>query len=106
MQFLATWAKRLSWKEVAVTFRTTSEKVFRSVEWAVQWGLAHRDLSMISDNYIDRAMRKSYGFGPLELQKLFSVIRLAHYRSRNGPTDFADEAEKQAAVLVLGAAGA
>jgi hypothetical protein len=47
MQFLATWAKRLSWKEVAVTFHTSWEKVFRSVEWAVQWGLANRDLSNV-----------------------------------------------------------
>jgi hypothetical protein len=31
MQFLATWAKRLSWKETAVVFRTSWEKVFRSV---------------------------------------------------------------------------
>ena len=33
--FLASWAKRLSWKEVAVVFRTTWENVFRSVSHAV-----------------------------------------------------------------------
>ena len=38
MHFLATWAKRLSWKDTAAAFRTTWEKVFNSVEWAVQWG--------------------------------------------------------------------
>jgi transposase len=36
MQFLATWAKRLSWKETGVDFRSTGEKVFRSLEGAVQ----------------------------------------------------------------------
>ena len=56
MQFLATWAKKLSWKEVAVTFRTTWEKVFRSVEWAVQWGLAHRDLSNVQSIGVDEVL--------------------------------------------------
>jgi transposase len=32
MQFLATWAKRLSWQEVAAIFQTSWEKVFHSVE--------------------------------------------------------------------------
>ena len=45
MQFLARWAKRLSWQDVARVFKTSWEKVFRSVEWSVQWGLAHRDMS-------------------------------------------------------------
>jgi transposase len=56
MQFLATWAKKLSWKEVAVSFRTTWEKVFRSVEWAVQWGLAHRDLSKVQSIGVDEVL--------------------------------------------------
>ena len=43
--FLARWARRLSWKEVAEVFYTSWEKVFRSVEMAVEWGRAHRDLS-------------------------------------------------------------
>jgi transposase len=56
MQFLASWAKRLSWKEVAVAFRTSWEKVFRSVEWAVQWGLAHRDLSNVQAIGVDEVL--------------------------------------------------
>jgi len=44
-QFLAHWAKKLSWKEVAVSFQTSWEKVFQAVEYIVQWGLQHRDLS-------------------------------------------------------------
>ena len=46
-RFLARWAKRLSWKETADAFSTTWDNVFRSVKHAVEWGLAHRDLSGI-----------------------------------------------------------
>lgn len=46
--FLARWAKRLSWSEVAQVFRTSWNTVFRAVEQAVEWGLAHRDLTGIS----------------------------------------------------------
>jgi transposase len=56
MHFLANWAKRLSWKETAVAFRTTWEKVFHSVEWAVQWGLAHRDLSNVTSIGVDEVL--------------------------------------------------
>jgi len=37
--FLAGWAKRLSWQQVAVAFRTSWANVFRSVQMAVRWGL-------------------------------------------------------------------
>jgi transposase len=56
MHFLAAWARRLSWKETAVIFRTTWEKVFHSVEWAVEWGLAHRDLSNVSSIGVDEVL--------------------------------------------------
>ena len=51
--FLANWARRLSWKEVAEAFRTTWDHVFRSVEMAVTWGRAHQDLSGIGAIGID-----------------------------------------------------
>jgi len=51
--FLARWAKRLSWTEVAEAFRTTWEHVFRSVEMAVTWGQEHRDLTGITRIGID-----------------------------------------------------
>lgn len=47
--FLAGWAKRLSWKAVAEAFRTTWDHVFCSVEMAVAWGRAHRNLSGIDE---------------------------------------------------------
>jgi transposase len=56
MNFLASWAKRLSWQEVARTFRTSWGKVFRSVEWAVQWGLEHRDLSNVRSIGVDEVL--------------------------------------------------
>jgi transposase len=51
--FLAGWAKRMSWSDVAAAFRTTWENVFRSVEMAVQWGLQHRSLDGIASLGID-----------------------------------------------------
>lgn len=38
--FLAGWAKRLSWKEVADVFGTYWDSVYRSVRHAVLWALA------------------------------------------------------------------
>ena len=43
--FLAKWARRLSWKEVAAVFRTSWDSVFRSVKHAVYWGIVHRGVS-------------------------------------------------------------
>jgi len=52
-QFLAFWAKRLSWTEVGRTFKASWGVVFRSVKWVVDWGLAHRDLSGVGAIGID-----------------------------------------------------
>jgi transposase len=51
--FLARWAKRLSWREVARVFGTTWEHVFRSVKHAVSWGLKQRDLEGIEAMGVD-----------------------------------------------------
>jgi transposase len=51
--FLATWAKRLSWSEVASIFHTSWDSVTRAVEYAVAWGLAHRDLSEVTALGVD-----------------------------------------------------
>lgn len=53
MHFLAAWAKRLSWKETAEAFGASWGKVFRSVQWMVQWGLAHRDVSDVTAIGVD-----------------------------------------------------
>jgi len=51
--FLARWAKRLSWKEVATVFRTSWDQVFRSVAMAVAWGRDHVNLAGIEAIGID-----------------------------------------------------
>jgi transposase len=51
--YLATWAKRLSWGEVGSIFRTSWDSVCRAVEYAVEWGLAHRDLSGLTALGVD-----------------------------------------------------
>ena len=51
--FLAMWAKRLSWTDVAEAFRTSWEKVFRSVQMAVDWGREHMDLTGIESIGVD-----------------------------------------------------
>lgn len=61
--FLAGWAKRLSWKEVAVAFHTSWDMVFRSVEMAVEWGLAHRNLEDVRAIGIDEVLwQRGYKF--------------------------------------------
>ncbi len=51
--FLARWAKRLSWKEVAVAFKTSWDNVFRSVRFVVEYGLKHRDFKGITAIGVD-----------------------------------------------------
>jgi transposase len=57
MQSLAHWARKLSWLDVAKSFKTSWEKVFRSVERMVEWGLAHRDLTGIKSIGVDEIAR-------------------------------------------------
>ncbi|MCI0355595.1 MAG: ISL3 family transposase [Acidobacteria bacterium] len=51
--FLARWAKRMSWSEVAAAFHTSWDNVFRSVKYAVSWGLKRRDLKRIKAIGVD-----------------------------------------------------
>jgi len=51
--FLATWARRLPWTEVGRIFGTSWGVVFRSVQWVVEYGLAHRDLNGVQALGID-----------------------------------------------------
>jgi transposase len=67
--FLARWARRLSWKEVAQVFRASWESVFRSVEMAVQWGRAHQDLRGVQAIGIDEiAWKKGHQYLTLVYQ--------------------------------------
>ena len=53
MGFLARWARRLSWRETAQVFDCSWEAVYRSVQWIVEWGLAHRTLSGVTSIGVD-----------------------------------------------------
>jgi transposase len=53
MGFLARWARHLSWRQTARSFQTSWEAVYRSVQWFVQWGLAHRQLEGVEAIGID-----------------------------------------------------
>lgn len=51
--FLARWAKRLSWAQVAEAFRTSWHTVYCSVDQAVEWGRRHQDLEGITAIGVD-----------------------------------------------------
>ena len=51
--FLAGWAKRMSWSQVAEAFQTNGYRVYHAVERAVEWGRAHMDLQGITAIGVD-----------------------------------------------------
>ena len=50
---LAFWARKLSWKETAMTFRVSWGSVADAVTWVVEWGLDHRDMDNITAIGVD-----------------------------------------------------
>jgi transposase len=67
--FLARWAKRLSWQEVADTFRTSWNTVYRAVTGAVLWGIANRSLEGITAIGVDEIQwRKGHKYLTLVYQ--------------------------------------
>jgi transposase len=92
--FLASWAKKLSWKETSETFNVSWEHVFRSVKDVVDYGMKNRSLKDIFSIGIDEikykighkyltlgpveglnnkakvAIRKSYGFREYDVLKM------------------------------------
>jgi transposase len=51
--FLAHWARKLSWEEVALSFKVSWTDVYASVQWVVDYGLKHRVLENIQAIGID-----------------------------------------------------
>lgn len=77
--FLASWAKVLSWKEVARRFHSSWDTVFRCVEHAVRWGLAHRNLDGILAIGVDElAWKKRHKYLTLVYQLDHGRRRLLH----------------------------
>lgn len=68
--FLAKWARRLAWSEVAVIFRTSWDSVCRAVEYAVEWGLAHRRLAGVKAVGVDEI---SWGKGHAYLTLVYQI---------------------------------
>ena len=58
--FLASWARRLSWTEVARVFGSTWARVAESVEFAVKWGRRHMSLDGIQSIGIDEIAWRSH----------------------------------------------
>jgi transposase len=77
MLFLARWARRLSWKETAVVFRTSWDKVFDAVEYVVTYGLAHRTLGQIDAIGVDEIQyAKGHKYLTLVYQIDIGITRL------------------------------
>jgi transposase len=53
MGFLASWARRLSWRETAQVFQTSWESVYRSVAWFMECGQNHRQLDGVNSIGVD-----------------------------------------------------
>ncbi len=68
--FLARWARKLSWQEVAQAFSTTWDKVYQSVCYVVDYGLQHRDLRAIESVGVDEIQ---YGKGHRYLTVLYQI---------------------------------
>ena len=95
--FLATWAKRLSWKETASIFGTSRDSVFRAIQWVVHWGIIHRDLTGIESIGIDEIQyRRGHKYLTLVYQLDQGFKRLLYVRkdrteeSLNGFFDLLD----------------
>lgn len=77
MQFLANWARKLSWLEVARSFHTSWQKVFHSVQWLVSWGLERRVLGKISAIGVDEiAYNRGHKYLTLVYQIEADMVRL------------------------------
>jgi transposase len=70
MVFLAHWARMLSWKETAQAFHTSWEKVYQSVGYVVEWGLAHRTLGPLRAIGVDEI---AYGRGHNYLTLVYQI---------------------------------
>jgi transposase len=100
--FLASWAKRLSWQEVAKAFGTSWDSVFRAIQWVVEWGVVHRELSSIQSIGVDEIQyRRGHKYLTLVYQldagskRLLYVAKDRTERSLNGFFDILDDTTRQ-----------
>ena len=77
MLYLAHWARTLSWKETALSFNTSWEKVCQAVEYVVGWGLEQRQLGPLRAIGVDEiAYGKGHDYLTLVYQIDAGVTRL------------------------------
>jgi transposase len=77
MLFLAHWARKLSWKETALSFNTSWEKVCQAVEYVVSWGLEHRTIGRLGAFGVDEIARgKGHDYLTLVYQIDAGITRL------------------------------
>jgi transposase len=70
MLFLAHWARKLSWKETALSFHSSWEKVCQAVEYVVAWGLEQRTLGPIQAIGVDEI---AYAKGHKYLRLVYQI---------------------------------
>ncbi len=68
--FLAKWARKLSWQEVARSFGTTWDNVYRAVKTTVEYGLKHRCLDGVTAIGADELQ---YGKGHQYLTLVYQI---------------------------------
>ena len=100
--FLATWAKRLSWQEVARIFGTSWDSVYRAIDWVVCWGVVHRDLHSITAIGVDEIQfQRCHKYLTLVYQldegvkRLLYVARDRTEASLNGFFDILDQKTRE-----------
>jgi transposase len=100
--FLARWAKRLPWEEVARIFHTTWRNVFEAVRHAVFWGIFHRDLGGIEAIGVDEIQwQRGHRYLTLVYQiedgmkRLLWIARDRTEQSLRGFFQYLSDAERQ-----------
>lgn len=77
--FLARWSKKLSWKEVAETFKVNWEQVFSAVSYVVEYGLKHRNLNDVKAIGVDEIQyEKGHNYMTLVYQIDGEIKRLLY----------------------------
>ena len=77
MHYLSSWARHLSWTEVARRFRTTWDKVAAAIEYIVEWGLSNRNIDNITAIGVDEIQwKKGHKYLTLVYQINKDMIRL------------------------------
>jgi len=75
--YLAHWARKLSWKDTALSFGTTWDQVCHAVEYVVRWGLEHRELGPVRAIGVDEThIGKTHKFLTLVYQIEADCVRL------------------------------